>query len=169
MSNAKKPETTGQTDLYKQTGIIAKYAGRDTNKKVGHKNFGKKFFKYDLYGPKAEIEAFLNHPDNQEYGVKYARDGVTPQYWCNWKDPFGTIKTEYPVYVNYYGNYSLDKEESKDIEDTMERLEQMGLHTAAQVYAQNILGKRLGFGLDASTVNRLAAKVSDGTDANLGE
>jgi hypothetical protein len=45
----------------------------------------------------------------------------------------------------------------------------MGLHTAAQVYAQNILGKRLGFGLDASTVNRLAAKVSDGTDANLGE
>lgn len=166
MSNAKKTETTEQTNLAKSTKIVAVYAGRGTNNQQGHKNFGKKFFKYDLEGPASDIKEFLEHPSNVEYGVKYNRDGK-PQYWCNWKDAFGTIGTRYKVNVSIYGTYVLDKEESYDIEDTLEALENRGLSTAARVYAEQVLGSRLGLGLNKASVSRHTVTASDGSDASL--
>lgn len=166
MSNAKKTETTEQTNLAKSTKIVAIYAGRGINNKEGSKNFGKKFYKYNLEGPASEIKEFIEHPANQEYGVKYNSDGK-PQYWCNWKDAFGTIGTRYNVRVSIYGTYVLDKEESYDIEDTLQALEEKGLNNAARVYAEHIFGSRLGLGLNKDLVNRHAEKVSDGSDAKL--
>ena len=157
-----------KVNLAKTTKIVATYVGRDIVRKEGHKNFGKKFFKYNLSGPAAEIKEFMEHPDSKEYGVKYAADGTTVQYWCNWKDPFGTIGTQYNVRVSIYGTYVLDKEESYDIEDTLEELEKRGLVTAAKVYAENKLGSRLGFGLNRANVTRLA-EMSTGEGADLGK
>ena len=167
MSNLKKTEQTVESNLAKSTKLVATYVGRGQVTKEGHKNFGKKFYKYNLSGPAAEIKEFINDPSNQEYGIKYAADGETVQYWCNWKDPFGTIGTAYSVRVSRYGTYVLDKEESYDIEDTMEELEKRGLHTAARVYAETKLSARLGLGLNRSNVNRLAEIASDGTGADL--
>ena len=158
-----------KVNLAKSTKIVATYAGRGVVTKEGHKNFGKKFYKYNLSGPAAEIKEFMEHPDSKEYGVKYAADGETVQYWCNWKDPFGTIGTPYAVRVSIYGNYVLDKEESFDIEDTLEALESKGLVTAARVYAENKLGSRLGFGLNKSGVSAITAAMSSGEGADLGK
>jgi len=40
-----------KVNLAKTTKIVATYVGRDIVRKEGHKNFGKKFFKYNLSGP----------------------------------------------------------------------------------------------------------------------
>ncbi len=169
MNNSKKTEETVKTNLARTTKIVATYVGRGQNQQQGHKNYGKKFFKYNLTGPESEIKEFINDPSNQEYGIKYDSDGVTPQYWCNWKDPFGTKGTRYNVNVSMYGTYVLDKQDSYDIEDTLEELEKRGLHTTARVYAETILSDRMGLGLSRSNVNRLAMAPSDGTGANLSE
>jgi hypothetical protein len=166
MSEAKKTEKT-ETNKAKSTKITATYVGRGVVQKEGPSK-GKKFYKYNLSGPAAEIKEFMESDSSKEYGVKYAADGVTPQYWCNWKDPFGTIGTVYSVRVSIYGTYVLDKEESYDIEDTLEALESRGLVTAARVYAENKLGSRLGFGLNRANVGRLA-EVSTGEGADLGK
>lgn len=161
-------KTNEKINLAKSTKIVATYVGRGKVTKEGHKNFGKKYFKYDLTGPASEIKEFMDHPDSKEYGVKYASDGTTPQYWCNWKDAFGTLGTQYDVRVSIYGTYCLDKEESFDIEDTMEAMEKQGLFTAARVYAENVLGDRLGFGLNRSGVSAITAAMGTGTGADLG-
>jgi hypothetical protein len=166
MSEAKKTETTVPNKA-KSTKITATYVGRGVVQKEGPSK-GKKFYKYNLSGPAAEIKEFMESDASKEYGVKYAADGVTPQYWCNWKDPFGTIGTVYSVRVSIYGTYVLDKEESYDIEDTLEALESRGLVTAARVYAENKLGSRLGFGLNRANVSRLA-EVGTGEGADLGK
>jgi len=62
----------------------------------------------------------------------------------------------------------LDKQESYDIEDTLEAMESKGLHTAARVYAENKLGSRLGFGLNRANVSAIAAGMSTGEGADLG-
>jgi len=154
-------------NLAKSTKIVAEYVGRGVVTKDGPTK-GKKFYKYNLSGPSAEIKEFMEHPDSKEYGVKYAADGETVQYWCNWKDPFGTIGTRYSVNVSIYGTYVLDKQESYDIEDTLEAMESKGLHTAARVYAENKLGSRLGFGLNRANVSAIAAGMSTGEGADLG-
>jgi len=166
MSVAKKTEQTVKSNLAKSTKIVATYVGRDTVKKEGPTK-GKKFFKYNLSGPAAEIKEFIESDASKEYGVKYASDGTTVQYWCNWKDAFGTIGTQYSVRVSIYGTYVLDKEESNDIEDTLEALEAKGLLTAARVYTENVLGKRLGFGLNRADVSSLAMAPSVGAGADL--
>lgn len=165
MSDSKKAETT-VTNKAKSTKITATYVGRGVVQKEGPTK-GKKFFKYNLSGPAAEIKEFIESDASKEYGVKYAPDGVTPQYWCNWKDAFGTIGTTYSVRVSIYGTYVLDKEESNDIEDTLEALESKGLTTAARVYTENVLGKRLGLGLNRADVKALAeASSGEGADLN---
>ena len=156
-----------KVNLAKNTKIVATYVGRGVTTMEGPKK-GKKFFKYNLSGPAAEIKEFMEHPDSKEYGVKYAADGETVQYWCNWKDPFGTIGTQYKVRVSIYGTYVLDKEESYDIEDTLEELEKRGLSTTARVYSENILSSRMGLGLNRSNVTRLA-EMSTGEGADLGK
>jgi hypothetical protein len=161
-------KTNEKINLAKSTKIVATYVGRGKVTKEGHKNFGKKYFKYDLSGPASEIKEFMDHPDSKQYGVKYAADGETVQYWCNWKDAFGTIGTQYDVRVSIYGTYCLDKEESFDIEDTMEAMESQGLFTAARVYAENVLGNRLGFGLNKSNVSAITAGMTSGEGADLG-
>jgi len=166
MNKVNNTEKTVQTQA-KTTSIVATYAGRGIITAENHPRKGQKFFKYNLSGPAKELEEFINHPSNQEYGVKYAADGKTVQYWCNWKDAFGTIGTQYPVRVSMYGTYVLDKEESYDIEDTLEALENKGLLTAARVYSETVLGSRLGMGLNQSTVNKLAAAMSAGEGADL--
>lgn len=158
-----------KSNLAKSTKLVATYVGRGQVTKEGHKNFGKKFFKYNLSGPAAEIKEFTESDACKEYGVKYAADGTTVQYWCNWKDPFGTIGTQYSVRVSIYGTYVLDKEESNDIEDTLEALESKGLVTAARVYAENKLGSRLGFGLNRSGISAITAAMSSGEGADLGK
>lgn len=167
MAGTKEAETTAQTTMAKDTSIVATYVGRGVNNKEGHKNFGKKFFKYNLSGSASDMKEFIESDACKEYGVKYAADGKTVQYWCNWKDAFGTIGTQYKVRVSMYGTYVLDKEESNDIEDTLEALESKGLVTAARVYAENKLGSRLGFGLNQSSVSKLAAQMSNGEGANF--
>ena len=167
MSEAKKTEQTVKSNLAKSTKIVATYVGRGVVQKEGPTK-GKKFFKYNLSGPAAEIKEFIESDASKEYGVKYAADGETVQYWCNWKDAFGTIGTVYSVRVSIYGTYVLDKEESNDIEDTLEALESKGLTTAARVYAENKLGSRLGFGLNKSNVSAIAVGMSTGEGADLG-
>lgn len=172
MSNAKKPETTGQTTetgLYKPTSIIATLDGLDTNNNKDSENYGRTYYKYNLTGPKAEIEEFLNHPSNQEYGIKYARDGKTPQLWCYWSELFANKGDKFDVYVNYYGNYSLEKSASKLMEANFKQMEERGLNTLATVYAQTLIGNKLGLSLNQASVNRLAQIPSNGADANLDE
>ena len=157
-----------KSNLAKNTKLVATYVGRGVVTKDGP-NKGKKFYKYNLTGPAAEIKEFTESDACKEYGVKYAADGETVQYWCNWKDPFGTIGTQYSVRVSIYGTYVLDKEESYDIEDTLEALESKGLVTAARVYAENKLGSRLGFGLNRSGISAITAAMSTGEGADLGK
>jgi len=157
-----------KVNLAKSTKIVATYAGRGKVTNKDNKNYGQKFFKYDLSGPAAEIKEFMDHPDSKQYGVKYAADGETVQYWCGWKDPFGTIGTQYDVNVSIYGTYCLDKQESFDIEDTLEAMEKQGLYTSARVYAENVLGSRIGFGLNKSNVSAITAAMGTGAGADLG-
>ena len=50
----------------------------------------------------------------------------------------------------------------------MEAMENQGLFTAARVYAENVLGNRLGFGLNKSNVSAVTAAMGTGAGADLG-
>jgi len=163
MKDAKKGSVAGPT------GITATFVARRVNNKQGSKNFGKKFYVYDLTGPKAAIKAFLEHPDSVEYGVHYAADGVTPQYACGWRETFAVVGSTYDVNMSIYGTYVLDKTEANNTDDTMELLEERGMSNAARVYAEVLIGSKLGLGLNKAAVARLAEVTSDGTDATLAE
>lgn len=157
-----------QESKAKSTKIVAIYAGLGKNKQEGHKNFGKKFYKYDLSGPANEIKEFIDHPSNKDYEVKYNRDGGV-QFWCNWKDLFGAIGSRYNVYVTYYGTYNIDKAESEDLLDTLEQFEERGMSNASRVFTEHVMATRMGLGLKNTSRIAELASMSNGGDADLGK
>jgi hypothetical protein len=90
-------------------------------------------------------------------------------YFCRWKDAFGTIGTSYNFNVSIYGTYVLDKEESKDIEDTIEAQELIS-PTLAKSYADQIVATRLMKNINSSAlqqlVEQMAASTGEGTNMN---
>lgn len=168
MAKVNSAETTAQTNnLAKTTKLKATYVGRSVQQKEGEGK-GKKFFKYRITGPAAEIQEYMNSDDFKQY-PKYDSDGKTPMYFCRWKDAFGTIGTSYNFNVSIYGTYVLDKEESKDIEDTIEAQELIS-PTLAKSYADQIVATRLMKNINSSAlqqlVEQMAASTGEGTNMN---
>ena len=171
---AAETNTNGwNAEVARETGIRAVYVGRGkyeidpiSGKAMKGTGHFKKFYKYNLNGPAKEMELFRNSDAVKEYGEKTAPDG-TLQYWCNWKDAFGTIGTSYSLKISGYGTYVLDKSESEDFEDTLEAQEKVS-PILAREFARGILQNRFKMNVDMGALDRVTEKMSEGEGADLG-
>ena len=164
MSNLKKPETTGQINNESQermTNLVATYKGRYVQSKAG-KGQGLKFYKYVITGPKAEIQEFMNSEQFTEYPAYV--DGQ-PMLRLRWRAALQNVGDTFNVKVNYYGNYSLDKEDAHNFEDTMEELSKAS-PIAAKAFADAMIATKFSKQINTNVLQQLAGQMVGANNEN---